>query len=1057
MLRKLIGAMIGILLLLCIVHTYTLAPPDEPHNANAMWIEPSKMNFSRSVPSNAIGCTFIVTIWLNISSSNVFGYQVALRYNCSLLHCVGAGFTDGVTSEFMAGHVTVTGGPVIDESFLGDGSVFAFESCLGGDYVPADPLNPHVDSLMWIEFEITYIPPLGGVEVSRIDITGQTPTYNWVTDPNSNGISIIAYDSTYMYDSRVICINQDGSVSPPGTPISSSVLPGGLNAYTFGQDIFKPIIIQRDHVVLDGNLHKLQGSRIGYGVSLDGRADVTIRNVEVRNFTIGIFLESCHDIHVLQNNLTTGFNGIVLQRSSQNIVAENNVTQNDCNGIVVHTSSDRNLIERNNATTNGYNDAWPNDARSGIVLEENSFNTVAANNVIGNQADGIFVCVNSYNNTLSENAVVDNGGFGIDLWYSSNNTLSDNYAVLNDNGGVGLDDSSNNTLSGNMVIENEGDGLSLIFDSNRNILLGNNLTRNSGEGIYVWGACDNVLSRNVLEGNDDGICLTTGSDGTAILENNITGSHNWGIWLEETSGNRIYHNNFYDMDPVHISVATSVWDDGYPSGGNYWSGCSNVDVHSGPDQNRAGRDGINDTQHSIDANNVDHYPLVNPWNPMETYVTSGSTNYPVTITSNATIQNMNLSPGTLSFQVQGSTGTRGYVLVVISMDACSPPHTPPAVFLDNVQLLTPPLLVSENQTHYFIYFDFSLSTHDVNVRFSNESWFEVIPPSITFGPEPSIGVEFTVGVKVTGPLPTGLIAGWLTVGAEFRLFYNDTLLQVVSIEEGPFFRDGPWNLYGTYFAGYIESGDIGVCDLLFPNATTGVYDQTSFPSGTGIIANITFRAIQQDTLIPLGSDLRLDGIGGVWLVDKSSNAVPVDTVANVNGLYTMLPPRDIAVRNVTIAKTVVCQGYSVNVTVKIENRGLSTETFNVTVYANGTAAIGVLTVNNMPNGTFSTVTVQCYTTGLPAGNCTLSAVAGPVPFETLTADNNYIDGWIKITIVGDSNGDGKVNLLDVFSVALAYGSFPGHPTWKPNLDINNDGKINLIDYFMTALNFGKTV
>jgi len=71
-------------------------------------------------------------------------------------------------------------------------------------------------------------------------------------------------------------------------------------------------------------------------------------------------------------------------------------------------------------------------------------------------------------------------------------------------------------------------------------------------------------------------------------------------------------------------------------------------------------------------------------------------------------------------------------------------------------------------------------------------------------------------------------------------------------------------------------------------------------------------------------------------------------------------------------------------------------------------------------------------------------------------DNNFTGGWVKVTIVGDVNGDGKVNLQDVFSVALAYGSYLGDPKWNPNYDINNDGKINLIDYFTTALNYGKT-
>jgi len=113
-------------------------------------------------------------------------------------------------------------------------------------------------------------------------------------------------------------------------------------------------------------------------------------------------------------------------------------------------------------------------------------------------------------------------------------------------------------------------------------------------------------------------------------------------------------------------------------------------------------------------------------------------------------------------------------------------------------------------------------------------------------------------------------------------------------------------------------------------------------------------------------------------------------------------------------------------------------------------------VVTLPHGYCAIVAFRWNTTGVIKGNYTISAHAWPVPGETNTADNVLTDGIVKVTIVGDVNGDGKVNIIDTFSVALAYGSEPGYPTWNPNYDINSDGKINLIDYFITALNYGKT-
>ncbi len=58
-------------------------------------------------------------------------------------------------------------------------------------------------------------------------------------------------------------------------------------------------------------------------------------------------------------------------------------------------------------------------------------------------------------------------------------------------------------------------------------------------------------------------------------------------------------------------------------------------------------------------------------------------------------------------------------------------------------------------------------------------------------------------------------------------------------------------------------------------------------------------------------------------------------------------------------------------------------------------------------------------------------------------------------ILGDINEDGKVDVVDVSTVALAYGSYPGHPRWNADADINLDGLIDIIDVALTAGNFGK--
>jgi len=52
--------------------------------------------------------------------------------------------------------------------------------------------------------------------------------------------------------------------------------------------------------------------------------------------------------------------------------------------------------------------------------------------------------------------------------------------------------------------------------------------------------------------------------------------------------------------------------------------------------------------------------------------------------------------------------------------------------------------------------------------------------------------------------------------------------------------------------------------------------------------------------------------------------------------------------------------------------------------------------------------------------------------------------------------DIKVDLTDVLSAALAFGSFPGHSAWNTVADLNGDHKIDLSDYLAIAINFGWT-
>jgi hypothetical protein len=58
----------------------------------------------------------------------------------------------------------------------------------------------------------------------------------------------------------------------------------------------------------------------------------------------------------------------------------------------------------------------------------------------------------------------------------------------------------------------------------------------------------------------------------------------------------------------------NLWDNGYPSGGNYWKDQSpKSDYYSGPNQDQPGSDGIVDTPYDLGYGNKDRYPFMNPY------------------------------------------------------------------------------------------------------------------------------------------------------------------------------------------------------------------------------------------------------------------------------------------------------------------------------------------------------------------------------------------------------------------------------------------------------------
>jgi len=231
----------------------------------------------------------------------------------------------------------------------------------------------------------------------------------------------------------------------------------------------------------------------------------------------------------------------------------------------------------------------------------------------GDWNSGIEIIPNSNRNKIVQNNVIDNS-FSIRLQYrSAYNIISKNH-IMNNSFGVLLQNGPfKNIISGNIITNNGQFGVGL-WRSVDNYISKNTITF-AGEGIGLHGGSfNNLLSYNNITDTLVGIWLEGGSFNNTLSSNTIS-TNVFGVWLRDSSRNLIYHNNFID-NYCHADTLKSlnnIWDNGYPSGGNYWSNYTGVDFYSGPCQNAPGSDEIGDTPYVIDADNQDRYPLMNPW------------------------------------------------------------------------------------------------------------------------------------------------------------------------------------------------------------------------------------------------------------------------------------------------------------------------------------------------------------------------------------------------------------------------------------------------------------
>lgn len=259
-----------------------------------------------------------------------------------------------------------------------------------------------------------------------------------------------------------------GHVACGQTVVVNTVLDSNVGPCATG------IKVGADNITLDLNGFTVSGTANtgdGAGIEVAGRTGVTVRNGTVTGFDAGVALIGGSRNRVTamrviddRGDFASDFgDGIALFNSNDNVIDNNEVTNNGPYSGIGLITSNRNVLDSNRIT--GNNQSATNTA--GIRLENARF--IASND-----------------NVVTNNLVTTSGTFGIQVFAGG----------------------SRNVIRNNQSHLNRLDGITVFAGGNSNVIAANLTRSNGGSGVYVRGAAgsfpapaNNQVLANVSGGN----------------------------------------------------------------------------------------------------------------------------------------------------------------------------------------------------------------------------------------------------------------------------------------------------------------------------------------------------------------------------------------------------------------------------------------------------------------------------------------------------------------------------------------------------------------------------
>jgi parallel beta-helix repeat protein len=481
-------------------------------------------------------------------------------------------------------------------------------------YYTMDSSDPRTSST-----KVKYTAPISIKNTTTLKFAAEDSATNWssiytetyvIVKPVTNNRTGIIYNTIQAAIDDQNTTNGDTLIVNPGT-------------FTENVIVDKRLILN----ALGAIVNPLNNGLPVFTITSSGDGS-TINGFTINGGFPGISLNSASNCNITNNTISNNIYGVLMEYGSSNTISGNQIVNNTNAGIASWYWNNNNNITNNTIKQNGYglhllyssnnnisNNSLVNNSFYGIYADNSQNNVLNNNTIQGNPYAGVALYFTANNNTFTGNNLTGNG-FGIYSYGSNGNTIQNSNLSNNTYYGVYLDNSAQNVIKNDTINGNPYTGIALYRGSNTNTIKnntftgngfgiyidgsnggssdpagdisGNNITGNLFYGIYMYNSSNMKIMNNTVKNNPyAGIAIYGGSSNNTLSYNTLQ-NNQFGLYMDSSSNNSVYKNDFVSNTVQAYDNGTNNWDNG--TTGNYWSdwtttssrainGGSNVDHH----------------------------------------------------------------------------------------------------------------------------------------------------------------------------------------------------------------------------------------------------------------------------------------------------------------------------------------------------------------------------------------------------------------------------------------------------------------------------------------------